>query len=70
MKSNLSIISIDTDGNKIKNDIKGKVNKRSAERFAKQIEIKEQTRFVSLTEQVGVEANIQDDYGSSIINRL
>ena len=67
---NLSIISIDTDGNKIKNDIKGKINKRSAERFAKQIEIKEQTKFVSLTEQVGVEANIQDDYGSSIINRL
>jgi len=40
------------------------------ERFAKQIEIKEQTKFVSLTEQVGVEANIQDDYGSDIINRL
>ena len=36
----------------------------------KQIEIKEQTKFVSLTEQVGVEANIQDDYGSDIINRL
>ena len=67
---NLSIISIDADGNKIKNDIKGKINKRSAERFAKQIEIKEQTKFVSLTEQVGVEANIQDDYGSDIINRL
>ena len=67
---NLSVISIDADGNKIKNDIKGKINKRSAERFAKQIEIKEQTKFVSLTEQVGVEANIQDDYGSDIINRL
>ncbi len=67
---NLSIISIDADGNKIKNDIKGKINKRSAERFAKQIEIKEQTKFVSLTEQVGVEASIQDDYGSDIINRL
>ena len=67
---NLSIISIDADGNKIKNDIKGKISKRSAERFAKQIEIKEQTKFVSLTEQVGVEANIQDDYGSDIINRL
>ena len=34
---NLSIISIDADGNKIKNDIKGKINKRSAERFAKEI---------------------------------
>ena len=67
---NLSIISIDAEGNKIKNDIKGKINKRSAERFAKQIEIKEKTKFVSLTEQVGVEANIQDDYGSDIINRL
>ena len=32
--------------------------------------MKEQTKFVSLTEQVGVEANIQDDYGSDIINRL
>ena len=67
---NLSVISIDADGNKIKNDIKGKINKRSAERFAKQIEIKEQTKFVSLTEQVGVEANIQDDYGSDILSRL
>ena len=67
---NLSVISIDADGNKIKNDIKGKINKRSAERFAKQIEIKELTKFVSLTEQVGVEANIQDDYGSDILSRL
>ena len=60
----VSIFNIESD------DIKGKINKRSAERFAKQIEIKEQTKFVSLTEQVGVEANIQDDYGSDIINRL
>ena len=64
------IISIDADGNKIKNGIETKINKRSAERFAKQIEIKEQSKFVSLTEQVGLEANIQDDYGSDILSRL
>ena len=66
----LSVISIDADGNKIKNGLETKINKRSAERFAKQIEIKEQSKFVSLTEQVGLEANIQDDYGSDILSRL
>ena len=67
---NLSVITIDADGNKIKNGLETKINKRSAERFAKQIEIKEQSKFVSLTEQVGLEANIQDDYGSDILSRL
>ena len=66
----LSVITIDADGNKVKNGIETKINKRSAERFAKQIEIKEQSKFVSLTEQVGLEANIQDDYGSDILSRL
>ncbi len=66
----LSVITIDADGNKVKNGIETKINKRSAERFATQIEIKEQSKFVSLTEQVGLEANIQDDYGSDILSRL
>ena len=66
----LSIITIDAEGNKIKNEIETKINKRSAERFTKQIEIKEQSKFVSLTDQVSAEAFAQDDYGSNILNRL
>jgi len=66
----LSIITIDAEGNKIKNEIETKINKRSAERFTKQMEIKEQAKFVSLTDQVSAEAFAQEDYGSNILNRL
>ena len=34
---NLTIVTMDQEGNKISNEIKSKINKRSAERFAKQI---------------------------------
>ena len=67
---NLTIITLDNDGNKISNDIKSKISKSSAERFAKQLELKEQTKFVSLTDQIGKEKNTFDDYGEGIINRL
>ena len=67
---NLTIVTLDNDGNKISNDIKSKISKSSAERFAKQLEIKEQTKFVSLTDQIGKEKTTFDDYGEGIINRL
>ena len=66
----LKIITMDQEGNKISNEIKSKINKRSAERFAKQIEIKEQTKFVSLTDQVGNEKLQFDNYGEDILSRL
>ncbi|MDB3946984.1 Ig-like domain-containing protein [Candidatus Pelagibacter sp.] len=66
----LTIITMDQEGNKISNEIKSKINKRSAERFAKQIEIKEQTKFVSLTDQVGNEKLQFDNYGEDILSRL
>ena len=67
---NLSIITMDKDGNKISNDIKSKISKSSAERFAKQLEIKKETRFVSLNEQVANDRSSFDDYGSDILRRL
>ena len=67
---NLTIVTMDQEGNKISNEIKSKINKRSAERFAKQIEIKEQSKFVSLTDQVGSEKLQFDDYGEDILRRL
>ena len=42
---NLTIVTLDQEGNKISNEIKSKINKRSAERFAKQVEIKEQIKI-------------------------
>ena len=68
---NLSIITIDAEGNKISNEIKSKISKSSAERFAKQLEAKkEQSRFVSLNEQVANDRSSFDDYGSDILRRL
>ena len=67
---NLSIITMDKEGNKISNDIKSKISKSSAERFAKQLEIKKETRFVSLNEQVANDRSSFDDYGSDILRRL
>ena len=67
---NLTIVTMDQEGNKISNEIKSKINKRSAERFAKQMEIKEQSKFVSLTDQVGNEKLQFDDYGEDILRRL
>ena len=67
---NLTIITLDNDGNKISNDIKSKISKSSAERFAKQLEIKKETRFVSLNEQVANDRSSFDDYGSDILRRL
>ena len=61
---------MDQEGNKISNEIKSKINKRSAERFAKQMEIKEQSKFVSLTYQVGNEKIQFDNYGEDILRRL
>ncbi|MDB4828351.1 Ig-like domain-containing protein, partial [Candidatus Pelagibacter sp.] len=66
----LKIITMDQEGNKISNEIKSKINKRSAERFAKQIEIKEQSKFVSLNDQVGNEKIQFDNYGEDILSRL
>ena len=62
--------AVDKDGNKISNDVTSKINKRSAERFAKQVEIKEQSKFVSLNDQVGKENFQLDDYGEDILRRL
>ena len=67
---NLTIVTMDQEGNKISNEIKSKINKRSAERFAKQVEIKEQSKFVSLTDQVGNEKIQFDNYGEDILSRL
>ena len=67
---NLSIITMDKEGNKISNEIKSKISKSSAERFAKQLEIKKETRFVSLNEQVANDRSSFDDYGSDILRRL
>ena len=67
---NLTIVTLDNDGNKISNDIKSKISKSSAERFAKQLEIKKETRFVSLNEQVANDRSSFDDYGSDILRRL
>ena len=67
---NLTIVTMDQEGNKISNEIKSKINKRSAERFAKQVEIKEQSKFVSLTDQVGNEKLQFDNYGEDILRRL
>ena len=67
---NLTIVTLDKDGNKISNDVTSKINKRSAERFAKQVEIKEQSKFVSLNDQVGKENFQLDDYGEDILRRL
>ena len=67
---NLTIVTMDQEGNKISNEIKSKINKRSAERFAKQMEIKEQSKFVSLTDQVGNEKLQFDNYGEDILRRL
>ena len=67
---NLTIVTMDQEGNKISNEIKSKINKRSAERFAKQMEIKEQSKFVSLTDQVGNEKFQMDNYGEDILRRL
>ena len=67
---NLTIVTMDQEGNKISNEIKSKINKRSAERFAKQMEIKEQSKFVSLTDQVGNEKFQFDNYGEDILRRL
>ena len=61
---------MDKEGNKISNDIKSKISKSSAERFAKQLEIKKETRFVSLNEQVANDRSSFDDYGSDILRRL
>jgi VCBS repeat-containing protein len=66
----LTIITMDQEGNKISNEIKSKINKRSAERFAKQMEIKEQSKFVSLNDQVGNEKIQFDNYGEDILSRL
>ena len=66
----LSIVTMDQDGNKVSNDVNSKINKRSAERFAKQIEIKEQSKFVSLNDQVGNENFQFDNYGEDILRRL
>jgi VCBS repeat-containing protein len=66
----LKIITMDQEGNKISNEIKSKINKRSAERFAKQVEIKEQSKFVSLNDQVGNENFQLDNYGEDILRRL
>ena len=66
----LKIITMDQEGNKISNEIKLKINKRSAERFAKQVEIKEQSKFVSLNDQVGNENFQLDNYGEDILRRL
>ena len=67
---NLTIVTLDKDGNKISNDVTSKINKRSAERFAKQVEIKEQSKFVSLNDKVGKENFQLDDYGEDILRRL
>ena len=64
---NLTIVTLDNDGNKISNDIKSKISKSSAERFAKQLELKEQTKFVSLTDQIGKEKTTFDDYGDCLL---
>ena len=61
---------MDQDGNKIMDTVQSKISKSSAERFAKQLEIKEQTKFVSLADQIGKEKTTFDDYGEGIINRL
>jgi hypothetical protein len=61
---------MDQEGNKISNEIKSKINKRSAERFAKQVEIKELSKFVSLNDQVGNENFQLDNYGEDILRRL
>ena len=67
---NLTIVTLDNDGNKISNEIKSKISKSSAERFAKQLESKKEARFVSLNEQVANERSSFDDYGSDILRRL
>ena len=66
----LSVISMDQHGVMVENEIKLKLNLKSAKRLTEQLELKEQTKFIPLDNQLLAEATIQEDYGSNILNRL
>ena len=66
----LTILTMDQDGNKISNGIKSVFNKSSNEKLAIQSDSKNQDSFVAFTDQIRQESAHFDTYGEDFLRRI
>ena len=66
----LTILTMDQDGNKISNGIKSVFNKDSNNKFAIQSDSKNQDSFVAFTDQIRQESAHFDTYGEDFLRRI
>ena len=66
----LTILTMDQDGNKISNGIKSIFNKSSNEKLAIQSDSKNQDSFVAFTDQIRQESAHFDTYGEDFLRRI